>query len=185
MASTRRLMRAVIADTLMDKTRAGSSVHLNRSTPLWLEHLPSIVIYTARDSAEERDASQWVLYRDLEVDVDCHLEARASQTIDDDLDDFADEVEQLVFPLFYPLTCQFEGNLNRSQYAGMEAFALNDEGGRDVMGARLRFIFSYSQKIEELDPADVAAFLRAWVEYDVEPQDGTIDSEQHILVPQI
>lgn len=94
MANSRKAIRDALVTMLSGETEAGTNVYANRETGLWQSELPAILVYTEQESAEPRDLSSRKYIRTLQLRVE--LKAEANSTVDDDLDDLAEEVEDII-----------------------------------------------------------------------------------------
>jgi hypothetical protein len=94
--NNRKAIRDALKALLLDETSAGENVYSNRETAAWQSELPSILIYTESEDAQPRAANTSQSYiRDLELRIDLKLEA--TENVDDALDDFVSEVEEILF----------------------------------------------------------------------------------------
>lgn len=188
MVSTRRLIRASIAELLKGNTPCGDRVSTNRSDRIWEKEVPAAVIYTSADPASIRDLAPLLLNRDLEVNVDVwsKIDSSTGLPLDDELDDLVETVERLIIPKLGPLAKVYGGDLGRWGYLGFDTFTTSSEGRVPLAGARLRFQTGYLQEESEVDPAQIAALLRIHVDIDLPTPDpeGTIESELDIELPQ-
>lgn len=94
MANNRKNIRDAVVTMLSGNTAAGTNVYANRETRLWQSELPAILVYTRDESAESRDLSGRQSIRTLDLVIE--IKAEANDTIDDDLDDLATEVEDII-----------------------------------------------------------------------------------------
>lgn len=94
MPQTRKSIRDAVVALLDGNTSAGNNVYANRETTLWESELPAILVYTADESAEPRDASGRTYIRTLDLNI--QIKAEANDTVDDDLDALATEVEDII-----------------------------------------------------------------------------------------
>lgn len=93
-------IRQAVKAALVGKTRATDRVESSRPNPLsqrptalgGREELPAIIIYTPSTKSEIFDESPRRYKHTSEVRVECALEVAADQDIDDSLDDFEQEV---------------------------------------------------------------------------------------------
>lgn len=94
MSNNRKAIRAAVQALLLNNTSAGESVFTNRETKYFRTELPSITIYSEEESAVNRDitARQYIRTYGLRIE----LKTEASDSVDDDLDDLAKEVEDIL-----------------------------------------------------------------------------------------
>jgi hypothetical protein len=97
MPHPRRLIRNALAVRLVDATRAEERVFAGRPAPLEEGDLPAIVIHTREgEEVQSYPASGWNGFnrRQCVVMIECY--AQSFDDIDDELDDFSDEVERMI-----------------------------------------------------------------------------------------
>lgn len=97
MTHPRRLIRNALAARLEDATRAEERVFAGRPAPLEEGQLPAIVIHTREgEEVQSYPASGWNGFnrRQCVVMIECY--AQSFDDIDDELDDFSDEVERMI-----------------------------------------------------------------------------------------
>ena len=95
MAHNRKLIRHAVKDLLIDNTSAGPNVYPNRETNLWESELPAILIYTKDEpEAQPRAVNSQQYIRKLTLFIE--IKTLATETVDDDLDDLAEEVESII-----------------------------------------------------------------------------------------
>lgn len=98
----RRLIRDAAKAALIGKTIAGTRVESGRPTPLsqqphaagGLNELPAIIVYTRSTTSEIFDESPRRYKHEAELVVECACEIGPDGAIDDQLDDFEDQVVQ-------------------------------------------------------------------------------------------
>lgn len=97
---TRRLIREAAKAMLVSKTIAGLNVASSRPNPLsqrpsahgGLEELPAVIIYTRSTKSEVFDESPRRYRHEAELAVECAMEIDPDQELDDQLDDFEQQV---------------------------------------------------------------------------------------------
>lgn len=96
-----KLLRQAAVNALVGKTRAGAKVFSNRPNPLQqapsalpggAKELPAIIVYTRSTRSEVFDESPRRYKHETELTVEAALEVTAGTEIDDDLDEFEQEV---------------------------------------------------------------------------------------------
>lgn len=98
--NTRKLIRKAAMGMLVGKTVAGTNVASSRPNPLsqrpsahgGKEELPAIIIYTRSTKSEVFDESPRRYRHEAELVVECACEIKADEELDDQLDDFEQEV---------------------------------------------------------------------------------------------
>jgi hypothetical protein len=96
MTHPRKLIRNAMVARLTDATVAGPRVYAGRPAPLEEQDLPAIVVHTREpEDVETYPASGWNGFtrRKCIALVECYLQS--FDDVDDDLDDFADQVEAM------------------------------------------------------------------------------------------
>ncbi len=78
-------------------TRAGIRVFPSRMRPLFDAELPAIILYTDNEPVEKANDSPREYKRSLILTIECAMSAANEATLDDDLDAFAQEVEDALF----------------------------------------------------------------------------------------
>lgn len=93
MTHPRKLIRHAIRDALEGATDAFDRVYATRSIELRKCELPVICVYTLEDDVDpaSRDTYPRELIRTVPVVIECWI--GPSETVDDDMDDFAEQVE--------------------------------------------------------------------------------------------
>jgi hypothetical protein len=96
MAHQRKLIRDAAVGKLLAQTDAGSKVYANRIKPFtsngWTSELPAIVVYTMDEQAEIFNAAPREYLRTVQLVVE--IQAAADESLDDVLDNIADQVER-------------------------------------------------------------------------------------------
>lgn len=131
----RQQIRAAFVTALTGATAAGSMVFKTRIYKLQEDEYPALVVYTLSEDVEV-DALGGKQLRTLRVAVDIAVKG-ASDTLDDDLDDLAVEVEEAI-----------EGNaalnaLVLFQTLDATAITLSGEGNERAVGMVLSFVVQY------------------------------------------
>lgn len=97
---TRKLIREAAKAMLVNKTIANANVASSRPNPLsqnpsahgGTEELPAIIIYTRSTKSEVFDESPRRYRHEAELAVECALEIKSGEELDDQLDNFEQEV---------------------------------------------------------------------------------------------
>lgn len=94
--SQRKQIRAAIRERLLGNTKADQKVFANRFTSLWDVELPLIAIYTMDEPSSIYAEAPREIERKLRVAIEIVGEDREDQAIDDQLDDIAQQVEDIL-----------------------------------------------------------------------------------------
>lgn len=94
MANNRKAIREAVKAILSGNTSVGSNVYTSRNEPLWESELPAILVSTGDEEATPRDNSGRQYIRTLTLTIE--IKAEGNATVDDDLDDLANEVETII-----------------------------------------------------------------------------------------
>ncbi len=94
MSNKRKEIRHAFQTLLKGRTRALFSVHSSRTRAIWEEELPAINVWTGDEEPEVAGIAPFRYKRTLEVVIELYL--RSVHDIDDDMDDFMSEVENIV-----------------------------------------------------------------------------------------
>lgn len=170
MSLKRRSIRKAIVELLKDNTAAKDRVTSNRSEiPQWEKSLPAISVYTRADPARIWAESPRTYIRSARIVVEVWLDTTdESIPVDDDLDEICGQIEDLINPRLTAFAHLFGLHVTETTYEGVEVFAATLEGMVPLSGARLVWVMAYVQEIDELDEAEVEAWLRTHVEWDMD-----------------
>lgn len=167
MGAALKAIRAGIKARLLDNTAAGARVSTNRADKVWQESLPAIVIYTRSETVELDDAAPPSYKRTAEVVIDLLLEDSSGLPLDDDADDLAEVVEQL---MFMDPTLRAEcGELVNSAYQSGYEIVVQDGGANLIAGVRVSWKFIYYQDTVPLKPGELAPWKRANTAWALDP----------------
>lgn len=92
--SKRSEIRAKLVELISQNTMAEDRVYGNRARSVWPEELPLIAIYTRNETCTEFEKSPRTLKREALVAIECI--AKADESLDDTLDQMAEEVEAAI-----------------------------------------------------------------------------------------
>lgn len=100
----RQLIREAAKAALLGSTRAGARVYSGRPNPLsqqpsalgGLNELPAIIIYTRTTKSTVFDESPRRYRHEAELTVECSLQIEVGQEIDDELEEFEQEVHDVL-----------------------------------------------------------------------------------------
>jgi hypothetical protein len=153
--SIRDAIVAALATAVDDEfpTAAGARVYKARKNPLRLGDLPAICVYTDDEAIEKSNEAPRELKRIVRVAVDCWV--RASENVDDDLDDLALEVETAM---------DADLSLDRNAFDSMLAsteIGISPDGATPIACAHMVYEVAYhtQQRVadatDDFDTADV------------------------------
>ncbi len=146
MAHQRKIIRAAIALALSGNTAALAEVSTNRQNPYRTEKLPAIDIFSASDDVEDDSTAPRELEHSYLVEV--RGTVKAAGTIDDDMDDLAEEIEEVMHRDPY-----FDGACADSILTST-TFEFDASGDRDIATISLIYNFTY-----RTDAPDAPLFL--------------------------
>lgn len=104
MAHQRKLIRKAVAALLISaNTAAGARVKATRVEPNKATQLPAISVYTLKDDTDEASAetAPIELTRKLNLEIACEVAHTDSYTVDDRMDDIAEQVEAAMASDYY------------------------------------------------------------------------------------
>lgn len=151
MSLTRRDIRRSFAEILKGNTAAGDRVGTNRTDEPWKEGLPALAVYTLEDPAKIESEPR-VYRRELEVDVELFVRRSTGGVVDDDLDELAHQVFELIELNLRALVDTFDGDYGASGFVG-EQLDFSGDGSKPLGGSRMRWRMVYFQT----RPADEAS----------------------------
>ena len=191
MASRRKLIRKAIAKILTNTTQAGAKVFTNQSTPVPEEDLPCIKIYPRSEAATKFAEAPRELKRIIDVSVEIFVAGPEEPnetdkpTVEDLLDDLADEVE-----------CE----LSRDDTVRSTAddiilinteFEFDGSGARPIGSCRMTYAVTYHQLTpDSIDKqTGIEDFKRSHTDYhvghhDEKPDLENTEAEDDIVLPQ-
>jgi hypothetical protein len=148
---------------------------------VWAKTNPSGCIYTLTETPREAaDHVPRSYLRPLRVAVELYgKEAELGEPFDDQLDDFAEQVEQVVenWLASSHLTAPELGiNPSLSHLVSVE-IGFHDEGREPLGAARLVWEITYGKQVAEGDPADLDTFATAGIGWDFPPPDKLVEAE--------
>jgi len=164
MAAQLKAIRRAVADRLRGRTMAGERVSTNRPDQVWKLATPAIVIHTQDDESDLDQTGPPEYTRRARVLIELLLEdARSGFPPDDQLDDFAEEVEQLLY---------VDPRLGGAAREGRQlSWAMRVADGGEVLvgGGTLTWEFMYYTEAREGDPGAIADLLAAHTYYNATP----------------
>lgn len=195
MTLSRKHIRREVAAILRGKTIAGDRVFTNRKERLWHEELPALVVYSMEENGIEilNDAPREYL-RPLELAIELFTEEDATDVatsadlgfVDDQVDDFCQQVEDLLLPaLHLPDDLHDDLLLDAARSALLRVELGFDAQGRQLAGsARLVFAIAYRTTVDETNAEEVSGMKDAAVQWDFPPPDGTFEATDDFQLPQ-
>lgn len=176
----RKLIRQVVAATLVNATAATDRVFTTRMNPVRMPELPALCIY----SEDERVTpdSQKTFPRELERRLEIVVEGYVGLTdqIDDELDDLAEQVEKLMHadPTF---SAQTGEAVVGDSVMTSTIFTFKDEGNRPFGAFRMVYEFTYHQLAPlEADMATLDTFDKLGVKYSLGNAQAPADQAQDL-----
>lgn len=94
MAHPRKTIRNKVVSILMDATNAGENVFSSRVRAISPDNLPALNVQTYEESAQKFNETRREYRRTLKLGIG--ILARAQDDLDDQLDDIAEQIEQLI-----------------------------------------------------------------------------------------
>lgn len=181
MAHQRKLIRdAVIATLKAGSTAAGQRVFGNRARMILKNELPAILVYTRNEPVEISAESPREFKRSLALSIELIASADDEDTLDDVLDDLAEEVENLLF------VDETQGGVATDTILGETEIETAADGEKPVGMAKITLTLPYFQRLPADLTGDLDAFETAHTEMDPAPADAVAhaNSEDDIELPQ-
>ena len=178
MAHQRTTIRQAVAALLSGETAAETRVYTTRVRPYRKGDLPAISVYTLEEtvSADGSATAPRELERDLQLVIEAWVSP--SETVDDDLDDLALEIETAMHADPY-----LGGAVGDSMLAATTLGVLEDGDG--IMGvATLTYDVIY-RTMAPAAPAGLDDFLEAGVTYDLGGTTHADDQAEDLAVVQV
>lgn len=135
MSNNRKAIRAAVKTMLLNNTSAGENVYTNRETTTWESELPAILIYSDDENATNRDITGRQKIRTYNVRIEIKAEAEAS--VDDDLDDLAQEIETIL-----NADRSLSGTAMDSNYTST-SISISSEGDKEIGTVLLNYEIKY------------------------------------------
>jgi hypothetical protein len=134
-------------------TQAGSRVFSSRSEPITDEEKPALVVWTRRENARELGSAPLEYEEEVVTTIELFMKASASDDpIDDQVDDFAQEIKDVLFP-----NPTLNGKADRGRYRSTDYD--QDPDGERITGAAVMAwsYFYHEDAIEDAAPSDLSA----------------------------
>lgn len=178
MSVERKAIRAAMRDQLLGATRAGNSVDTNRAVPHRKSQLPALSIYTRSEQAEkfEHHGSHM---RTVRVAVELFTQEPNGVLIDDELDDFCEEVESRI--LWKPtLELDFVQDTTLTQVE----VGIDDQGERLNGAVRITFDVRYLWDVRPApDPYQPVELKRTHTGFDLNNSPASEEAADDVELP--
>lgn len=135
--SIRKEIRYWLRDALLNGTQAQDRIYVNRRAPLneGTEY-PLVLIYSEPEDAVPARVTDYSYVRTYQVTIDIRV---LSESVDDDLDDIAEEIEAIMAE---KTDSDYGQNVSSFEYLGAEP-TVDDEGEEKLGSLRLNYSFKY------------------------------------------
>lgn len=160
------------------KTIAGDRVFGSRAKGLRRSQMPAILVYTKSESSALFNESPREFQRDLTVAVDLVMEGESEDALDDQLDDWAEQVERAIF-----LEETF-GGVCSDTLLGETEMDVDTEGEKPVGAVRMSLTMPYYSRLPEDLTKDLDELSEINAKMDLAPKDGKIEAEDKVTLPQ-
>lgn len=171
--STRSAVRKKLVELIAQNTLAEDRVYSNRARSVWPEELPLIAVYTRTENCSEFSKAPRTIKRELLVAVECI--AKADDSLDDTLDQMAEEVEAAIG------SDESLGELCSDVLLQDTEMTLSGDGNTLYGSAILTYRVTYFSELVE--PEAVGDQLEGFdVTYDLKPSE-LVEAEDKIDVP--
>lgn len=179
----RQAIRDAVIALLRGQTSVGDSVHKNVVIPKWRNRLPRIIVYTTDESVEEFTRAPRSLKRSLSLVIEIHVTSTDNDTLQDTLDNIAEEVENIMY-VDHTLT----GTCDDQMLEQVE-LDFRGEGDQPIAACRMVFIVEYitdtpSSSDDQTDLGNIQTLDGADVEFNIghsnESPDEQVEAEDTI-----
>lgn len=161
----RTLIRNAALAALAGQTRAAITETSRRpdyQSKAWGTELPSVAIFTRRETARVFNAAPLQYERHCELTVEVLVEGKSRASIDVDLDELCRQIELLL-----TVDDTLGGTCNALTYIGTE-LDYSDKGDPNIAGARISFDAEYLDFLPGDRMPDLPWLERVWVDYSLE-----------------
>lgn len=185
----RKLIRHKVTEILKAaQTDCGEKWHPSRARGLWPNELPAGMVYTLDEEVTgAKETAPRELKRSVSLSIEFARKGESEQgapelfggaTLDDQMDDLAEQIEQALF------ADDTLGGLAADCYLTRTMFGIEIDGEEVSMTGRMTFTveyYTYAPAFAYLDD-----FVTARQEYDIaaEETDGTVDAADTTTLPQ-
>lgn len=186
MTLERKRIRHEFRDDLLGKTIAEDRWSTNRSSMIWESECPAGGIYTRSESVEQVSDTPRLYNRRLRVAIELYGKDALSDPFDDQLDDFAAQVEQVAHQTLARIATDApELGINPSLSGLTEVeCGFSEDGLLPLGGVRLTFDLVYGYEPPEGDPAKLDTWATAGIAWDFPPPDATTEADDVVELPQ-
>lgn len=144
----RKIIRETVKELLLNNTSVLDRVFVNRYTPLWQTEMPCICIYFKKDTPQPRPRGSYFYRRNLFLVVE--IMVKATPSMDDDIDDIALEVEDIILPNLYLLGPYADDQIASFQDLQDTDISLSADGQKLFGSGRMTFLLEYDQDLPEM-----------------------------------
>lgn len=167
MAHQRKQVRdAIVARLIAAATAAGSNVFANRAKPLFVTELPAILVYTKNETVEIANESPREYRRGLVVSLELVATGANEASVDDALDDLAEEVEAAIFEE------ETFGGLVTDTILGETEMELLQEGEKPIGAAKIALTMPYYQQLPGEPAVELDAFEKMHTDIEASEPEG-------------
>lgn len=172
----RQAIRDQVVSLLNGNTSVGSNVSKNRLIPIDHKNLPFIVVYTAAEDVVEFNKAPRDILRTLSLVIEIAATDTDADTLQDTLDDYADEVEKIMF-----VDHTLDGTCD-DQILQQVELDFNGDGSQPIAMCRMVFAVKYLSNVpesldEQTDVANIQDFKGANVEYNIGHNNSSPDEQ--------
>lgn len=184
MSSTRKSLRRTVQELLIDQTSAQGRVYRSAADLIAAAETPSLGVYTINDPAETHEEGPRVYRRPCELLVEGIVARSSGADADDDLDDLAQQVFDIIESNLRSLVSLFDLDHGASGFLG-EEMDVRAEGSKPTAASRMRWRLVYFQTRPGLAEG-VAPFAGADVEWEVPgTSPAELEAADAIDLPQV
>ncbi len=184
----RKIIRKKIAQILTNQTDAGARVFPNASVLPGDEELPVILIYPRSENATlyavaprelERavDVTIEIVAKGPEINTDLQTPENDEKTLEDILDDIADQVEVIM------AKDETFGGLADDSILSNTEFEFESSGGSPIGSARLTYSVTYYAMSPRKSEDGQADFATANIDYNVSEDENTREATDTVDIP--
>lgn len=178
MTLERKRIRREFRDDLLGKTIAENRWTTNRSSKIWESECPAGGIFTRSESIETANDSPRLYQRRLRVAIELYGKDALDDPFDDQLDDFAAQVEQVLHQTLARVVSEAPElgiNPSLSGLTDVEC-GFSEDGMLPLGGLRLTFDVVYGYEPPEGNPAKLDTWKTAGISWDFPPPDEAAEA---------
>lgn len=186
----RKNIRKAVVAMLKGNTDAGDRVFPNATVPPWEDELPVILVYQRSESASLLGLTPKELNRDLDLaieivakgpeeNVDLSTPETGVKTLEDILDDIAEQVE-----CYLHADDTLQGTCDESVLSSSD-FEFEMDGALPIGSARLTYTASYTTMVpRDTSKQDAANDLATNnIDYHISDEDNTVEANDTVDLP--